>query len=327
MKRPGTTVRAIAAQLFDARTMERCVDPTVADLQAEHEDAVKCGRRWTSARVWIVGHIALLQVVALHGGLKAMETLRDLAEDDRRAVLRTVAASTAIIVIGTLVLAMVPFVNMVSPNHPRYVELAFYVIPQALPLSVPIGLTFGILWGLGRMSPSPRTRTIVLMLAFGASLASFAMLAWVVPNSNQAFRVSMMERPLPKGDNELTIDELRQRLDAGTRQSPPLASASARRRLALNYHGRWALGSASFFLATFAVALTSRRQWGRTALFVTGGVVLLAYCGIMYLARELGLDQTISPFVAAWTPNMAFLMLSLTTMMFESQRTNGMSRA
>lgn len=290
MKRPGTTIRAIAAHLFDARTMERCVDPTVADLQAEHEDAVKCGRRWRSARIWIVGNIALLQVMALHGGLRAMETLRELAGDDRRAVLRTVAASTAIIVIGTLVLAMVPFVNIVSPNHPRSVELAFYLIPQALPLSVPIGLTFGILWGLGRMSPSPRTQTIVLMLAFGASLASFAMLAWVVPNSNQAFRVSMMGRPLPKGDNEFTTGELRQRLNAGTRQSPPLASASAPPRLALNYHGRWALGSASFFLAMFAVALTSRRQWGRTVLFFTGGVVLFAYFVIMYSARELGLD-------------------------------------
>jgi Lipopolysaccharide export system permease LptF/LptG len=327
MRRPGTRIRAIAAYLFDARTMQRFVDPTHADLQAEHEDAVKCGRRWESARIWIVGHIALLQVVALHGGLRAMETLRDLTGDDRRAVLRTVVASTAIIVIGTLVLAMVPFVNFVSRDYPRSVERAFYLIPQALPLSVPVGLTFGILWGLGHMSPSPRTRTIVLMLAFGASLASFAMLAWVVPNSNQAFRVSMMGRPLPKGDNELTIGELRQRLNAGTRQFPLLASASAPPRLALNYHGRWALGSASFFLAVFAVALTSRRRWGRIVLFFAGGVVLFVYYVIMYSARALGLDQTISPFVAAWTPNVAFLMLSLTTMLFKSQPTNGLSRA
>jgi len=327
MKRPGTRIRAIAAHFFDARTMERCVDPTVADLQAEHEVAVKCGPRCESARIQIVGHIALLQVVALHGGLTAMETLRDLTGDDRRAVLRTIVASTAIIIIGTLVLAMVPFVNFVSLNHPRSVELAFYLVPQALPLSVPIGLTFGILWGLGRMSPSPRTRTIVLLLAFGASLASLAMLAWVVPNSNQAFRVSMMGRPLPKGDNELTIGELRQRLNAGTGQLPPFASASAPPRLALNYHGRWALGSASFFLAVFAVAFTSRRQWGRMMPLFVGGVVLFAYYVIMYSAREWGLDQRISPFAAAWTPNVAFLMLSLTTMMFNSQRTNGMSRA
>lgn len=45
MRRPGTRIRAIAAHLCQARTMERFVDPTVSDLQAEYEDAVKRGRR------------------------------------------------------------------------------------------------------------------------------------------------------------------------------------------------------------------------------------------------------------------------------------------
>jgi hypothetical protein len=33
------------------------------------EDAVTRGRTWESARIWIVGHIALVQVIVLHGGL------------------------------------------------------------------------------------------------------------------------------------------------------------------------------------------------------------------------------------------------------------------
>jgi hypothetical protein len=330
MRRPGARLRAVAAHLCRARTMERFVDPTVSDLQAEYEDAVKRGRRWESARIWIVGHIAVIQVMALHGGLGAMETLRDLTGDDRRAVLRTIVASTAIMIVGTLALAMVPFVNFVSRNHPRSVELAFYWVPQALPLSIPIGLTFGILWGLGRVSASRRTRTVVLLLAFGASLASFTMLAWVVPTSNQAFRVSMMGRlgrPLPKGENELTIGELRQRLEPGARQLPAVAAPSDPPSLALNYHARWALGSAPFVLAVFAVAFTSRRHWGRMMPFLVGGVVIFAYYVIMYSARGLGLDRTISPFAAAWTPNTAFLMLSLAITRFSSQRTNGMARA
>ena len=327
MRRPGARLRAVAAHLCHARTMERFVDPTVSDLQAEYEDAVKRGRRWESTRIWIVGHIAVIQVMALHGGLRAMETLRDLTGDDRRAVLRTIVASTAIMIIGTLVLAMVPFVNFVSRNDPRSVELAFYLVPQALPLSIPIGLTFGILWGLGRMSASRRTQAVVLLLAFGASFVSFTMLAWVVPTSNQAFRVSMMGRPLPKGENELTIGELRQRLELGTRQLPAVATPSDSPSLALNYHARWALGSAPFVLAVFAVALTSRRQWGRMMPFLAGCLVVFAYYVIMYSARGLGLGRTISPFAAAWTPNTAFLMLSLAITRFSSQRTNGMARA
>ena len=35
MKRPGSRLRAFAAWLFDARTMERIIDPAIADLQRE----------------------------------------------------------------------------------------------------------------------------------------------------------------------------------------------------------------------------------------------------------------------------------------------------
>jgi lipopolysaccharide export LptBFGC system permease protein LptF len=164
------------------------------------------------------------------------------------------------------------------------------------------------------------------LLAFGASFASFTMVAWVVPIANQAFRVSMMGRSLPKGENELTIGELRQRLEAGTRQLPAVAAPSDPSSLALNYHTRWALGSAPFVLAVFAVAFTSRRQRGRMMPFLVGGVVIFAYWVVMYSARGLGLDRRISPFAAAWTPNTAFLVLSLAITRFSSHRTNGIVR-
>jgi hypothetical protein len=326
MKRPGAGLRAMAARLCCAHTMERLVDPTLADLQAEYEKAVSGNRKWESRRVFVLGHIALIQVLAVHGGMRAMGTLRHSTGEDRRALIRTLGASAVLMIVGTLVL-MVPFLKFVWRSRPDSAELALYLIPQALPLSIPVGLTFGILWGLGRMSASRRTRTVVLLLAFGASLASFTMLAWVVPISNQAFRVSMMGRPVPKGENELTIGELRQRLEAGTRQLPEVTAPSDPPSLALNYHARWALGSAPLVLAVFAVAFTSRRQWGRMMPFVVGGVVIFAYYVVMYSARGLGLDQTISPFIAAWTPNTAFLMLSLAITRFSSQRTNGMARA
>jgi lipopolysaccharide export LptBFGC system permease protein LptF len=58
-----------------------------------------------------------------------------------------------------------------------------------------------------------------------------------------------------------------------------------------------------------------------------GGVMILAYYVILYSARGLGLNQTISPFAAAWTPNTAFLMLWLAITRFGSRRTNGMAPA
>ena len=87
--------------------------------------------------------------------------------------------------------------------------LALHLVPQALPLSIPIGLTFGILCGLGRVSASYRSRAVILSLAAAASFVSFTMLAWVVPMANQAFRVAIAGQPLAKGSRELTLGELR----------------------------------------------------------------------------------------------------------------------
>ena len=327
MKRPGARLRAIAARLCCAHTMERLVDPTLADLQADNENAVSGNRKWESRRIFVLGHIALVQVMAVHGGMRAMGILRYSTGEDRRALIRTLGASAVIVIVGTLVLAMVPFLNVVSRSRPDSAELALYLIPQALPLSIPVGLTFGILWGFGRVAASPRSRTLILLLATMASVASFTMLAWVVPTANQAFRVSMIGRPVLKGANELTLGELRQLLEPGTGEQRPVAAPSDLRSLALNYHGRWALAGAPLVLALFAVALTSRRQWGRIMPLLAGCLAIFGYYVVMYSARRLGLDRTLSAFAAAWTPNVAFLILSVAVILLGSQRANGAARA
>jgi heme/copper-type cytochrome/quinol oxidase subunit 4 len=302
--------------------MERLVDPTVSDLQTEYEDAVTRGRTWERVRIWIVGHIALVQVIVLHGGLMGMNTRRDRTSDDRRAVRRTVAASAAITIVGTIFITVGPFVR----SRPHILEFASYAIPQALPVSIPIGLTFGILWGLGRTSASWRTRTIVLALALGASAASFTMLAWVAPTSNQAFRVSIAGRPLLKGANELTLGELRSQIAAG-RGVAPAVSPFDTRRLALRYHQRWALASAPLVLAFFAMACTSRRRWRRMMRLLAGALAIAVYYAIMLWTLDAGRDDLMSPFTAAWTPNVTFLVLSFVIMRFTSSRTSETARA
>jgi hypothetical protein len=301
--------------------MERLVDPTVSDLQTEYEDAVTRGRSWESVGIWIAGHIALVHVIVLHGGLMGMNTQRDRTSDDRRAVRRTLAASAAITIVGTIFITVGPFVNLVSRSRPHILEFASYAIPQALQASIPIGLTFGILWGLGQMPASRRTRVAVLALAFGASVVSFTMVAWAVPISNQAFRVAIVGRSLPKDTNELTLGELRSQIEAG-RGVAPTVSPFDTRRLTLRYHQRWALASAPFVLALFAMACTSRRRWRRMMSFLAGALAIAVYYAIMLWALGAGRDELLSPFAAAWAPNAVFLMLSVVIMRFTSPRTN-----
>jgi hypothetical protein len=306
--------------------MERLVDPTVSDLQTEYEDAVTRGRTWESARIWIVGHIALVHVIVLHGGLIGMNTHCDRTSDDRRAVRRAVAASAAIAIAGTIFITVGPFVNLVSWSRPHILEFASYAIPQALSVSMPIGLTFGILWGLGRTPASRRTRAVVLALALGVCAVSFTMVAWVAPTSNHAFRVSMAGRPLLKGANELTLGELRAQIAAG-RGVAPAVSPFDTRRLTLRYHQRWALASAPFVLALFAMACTSRRQWRRMMPFLAGALAIAVYYAIMLWALGAGRDEWLSPFAAAWAPNAVFLTLSVVIMRFISPRTNDTAQA
>jgi lipopolysaccharide export LptBFGC system permease protein LptF len=306
MTRPGTRLRAMAARLFDSRTMERYVDPAIADLQTEYEETAQHGRRHERARVLVAGYIGVIQVISIQGGLKAIDILREPTADDRRAIRRTVLASAALMSISMMT-NIAPFMRELW-SHPRVVDLAVCLIPQAIPLSIPMGLTFGILWALGRLSASRTALVLVMILALGSSLVSFVTLAWVMPNANQAFRTATAGGPVAKGANELTIGELRERI-----QNPsPLsaASLSARPTLALNYHQRWALGATPFVLAMFAMILATGRKSGRAMPFVLSPILMFGYYTLMYAARELGLDRTIPPVAAAWVPNAVTMMLS-----------------
>jgi hypothetical protein len=313
MKRPGTRLRALAARLCRPHTIERLVDPTIGDLQTEHEHALRNGRIWESRRIWVLGHLALAGVLAVHACLRAAAMLVDPRDDDHRPVRRTVLVSLAVAAVGTLVL-MLPFLSEMRRRHPHRADIVWFLIPQALPLAIPVGLTFGILWGLGRIPVSSRSRAAILSLAFVASLVSFTMLAWVVPMANQAFSVSVVGHPLPKGIRELSLGELRAAVAAPER-------APAAHILALEYHKKWALGSAPVTLAFFALAVTRRRQCGRIMFLVAGCFAIAGYYAVMFCAVALRLHYT-SAFAAAWMPNITFVLVSLAILKLTSKRIN-----
>ena len=55
MTRPGWRLRGMAARIFDHKTMERVVDPLLADLQKEHAEAIRRGRVWKSRWIRLAG--------------------------------------------------------------------------------------------------------------------------------------------------------------------------------------------------------------------------------------------------------------------------------
>ena len=68
MKPLGTRLRAVAARLLSRSTMDYLVDPAIADMQAEYEDASRggqtCRKRWICLR----DHFAFFKMIVAHAG-------------------------------------------------------------------------------------------------------------------------------------------------------------------------------------------------------------------------------------------------------------------
>ena len=113
MNRPGAHLRALAARLFDRPTLERLIDPVIADLQCEHAEAVRHGRLWRARWIRIASGIAFCKVAAL----------AIFAADRHGARAMAVALSTATLLtaLGICTVPAVPSTVMSSPVAIRVV--------------------------------------------------------------------------------------------------------------------------------------------------------------------------------------------------------------
>ena len=58
-------LRRLATWLCTPASIERQVEPAIADLRNEYLDAVNCGLRWKSRWIQTTGHLNVLKVVCL----------------------------------------------------------------------------------------------------------------------------------------------------------------------------------------------------------------------------------------------------------------------
>ena len=309
MPRPGDRLRCIAARRCSAETMERLIDPLVADLQTEYADAIRHGRVWRSRRVRMAGYIAFVKVMAFTACEASMQTLHDGAADDRQVLRRTIGFSIFDIIVATLGLLVVVFLverEWTPVGLDSRVRLLVYLIPQVLPLAIPVGLLVGILRGLAGRAVSRRSHVAVLVMALVCSAASFATLAWMIPVAEQAFSRSFVGRDAVKGPQEMTISELRQRIDSYA--ATPMAGSRMVRALKFSYYQRWALSSATLVIPLFALSLVPRRYAGRLNPFWVVVGICFVYYQLLNFARETGTSGALPVFVAAWLPNVVFML-------------------
>jgi lipopolysaccharide export LptBFGC system permease protein LptF len=314
MTRPGNWLLAMTARWCSDTTMARVIEPGLADLQSEYQNAISCGRVWKSRWIRIAGYVVFLRVIVLCGWEGTMQSLRGWSVDDRRILIRTIGVSIAAITIVTVVLEVPTLRLLRTPRYQMHhgdLGLLFvYLIPQGLGLAIPIGCMVGILYGIRARAVSRRSAAAVLAFVIVASLFEFATMAWMLPAGNQAFRavLSMPDNPAPRrGVNEFTLGELSQQINSA-RETP--SESEPVRELAFAYHQRWAFSFATVMLALFAVSMSYQRSTGRASLFIFAAVGLFGYYVLLFFGRAAALLGMVPGFAGAWLPNVVCLLLS-----------------
>jgi hypothetical protein len=308
MTRPGARLRSVAARVFDPSTMERLIDPAIADLQHEHDDAIRRGLVWRGRWVHTAGCIAVWKVMAASATTASTRAIGDWACADGCAVSRTIGYSLATIAAIVALLMWAPlsaFSHRIPANQVAW--MVIYLVPQALLLAIPLGLMFGILSGLRGRVATTRVRWSVAALTIVCSIATFVLAAWTLPAANQAFRELMAGHRLRRGFNEMTLVEL-------ARNPEYLGVSATANRFAFEFHFRLAMAFASLALGPFAIAVTAawRGAYRVRGLVIVGSLTSIAYYVLLFWAREAGYaaDQHANVAVA-WVPNFVFLAMTL----------------
>jgi lipopolysaccharide export LptBFGC system permease protein LptF len=318
MTRPGDRLRALAARVFDAQTMERLVDPVVADLQVEHGDALRAGRMWRSRWVWVAGYVAFAKIFGACGLEGSMRGLQHLRGDERLILSRIVGFSLAAVVLLTLVLEAPSYLFGGFYAHVTLARSLVYLTPQVLTVSIPMALTIGVVYGLRNRRIATRLVVALLTIAMVCSVASFAMSAWAVPASNEAFRVWGAQRfggvsQTRRGINELSLGELSRQIESSRHGAAGVLGDV--RVLAFTYHYRWALSCAPLVLALLALSIAARRRVGRLTMGVAAFCVFLSYYVLLFGGRALALTGVVPAYAGAWLPNAIVILIAASVAM------------
>ncbi len=314
MTRPGERLRRLGSRLFDRTTMERLINPAIADLQHEYDAAIRDRAAWRRRWIRVTGYVAVWKVFVIaateHGlGLGEGSTA------DNRAVGRTIVFSLAAMVAPTALFVGLPLNVFRFSGHRVTSWLVLYLLPQALAVSVPIGLPFGILLALRNRKVSTRVQWTLAGLGFVCCAAALINVAWLMPAGNQAFRLqtfrqlnSTPEGQILRGANELTLGEL------ASKNPSKLVWGMTSRQAAYHLHFRFALAFAPLALGLFSLGATraTRRRHGAVTMGLIALTAAFGYYVFQYYSRRMGLfGGWMSPVFAAWAPDLAFLAIAL----------------
>jgi hypothetical protein len=198
---PGTRLLAFAPRWFDAATVSRVLEPLVADWQREWRDAPPSHRTW----------IRMRGVVCFAIAMTALAPRALVLTPTPPAMLRRVVARLVIFLIAGSAILSLPFLfelRRIAPG--RLAVLLFWLLPAGLALVFPFAMGF-IVDAIRRRPVSPVERIAVVRTALVAVAFMLLVPGWVVPATNQQFRLTVKAdpwHPPARGVRELTTYQL-----------------------------------------------------------------------------------------------------------------------
>jgi hypothetical protein len=317
MTRPGLRLRAFAARFCSARTMERLIDPTFADLQREYVDARRLAAIWTARWVLCRGFFSVAKVVLNAGVVGAWHTINHWTPGETAYLRRS-----AIVFLVATTLTTMAFAYLRLHRWDRGADLllfTIYLIPSILPLTTAWAAILAIACG-SRERLTRKLTGAVLAAALACSMAMFADLAWVIPDSNQAFREVLFRQlvssgelvfgsPPARGENEMSLSDLRRQIHLEPERA---------RNLTFTYHSRWALSAAPLILAGFALLLV--RSIKRRPATVTIACALCVGYWVALRWVQAAMSGGYPVVLSAWLPNLVVLDFCLLAGALAAQR-------
>jgi hypothetical protein len=291
-------VRRWLARVCSADTMARVVDPTLADMRVEHARP-----RWR-------GYLSLVSALTMHVVASTPSAVARAFKDDDRAIAKVLLFSVIAAILGAAVLIGLPYANVVRRTGGFW--LVATLLPQALALTLPAALLLAVPLAMYRRAPHVRLIYRIVVVSALYAMLTFGLIGWVVPESNQAFRIaSSGNSQLERGLSEFSLHRMQGEIG---RLKTFHGGDRIVREIEFEYEIRLALSAAAVPLALLAIAF-ALTSMGRRHPLVMGALSVGIYVAMLFafettVQRPLLLSTTTAVGTIAWIPNAALVLLA-----------------
>ena len=306
---PGARLRRFAERIFDRATLENVMLPALADLQ--HECRAARGSTFSQRLVRLRAYWGLWKTIVVCAVSDVVHNRDGIASS-----LGTRTVVFMVIVVAVLTAPSVWWMVSFGSTYGAATALTAgaLLLPSNILVALPAAFFFALAMSRGgvdiaytRLLPTAAAGTLA------CAVVVFALLMFVAPTTNQAFRTRVFTAfqghltdgpriPLRKGLTEMTWPELNTHI----RQAP----SSRQAELALAHRqGRFAFVATVFVLGLLGLALAGRWR-SKVATFGAALAVIVLY-GVCF-GFGAGLNKYGYPAAyGTWTANGAFLVIGV----------------